>query len=183
MVVAFCVSSYWKPWPKIEGSNDWIGFWGSYLGAIIGGAITLIVLWKTIVSNRQEREQQEKLEFFHKIINEATYLDMYPKKIISSLVKGNKGQYFSDLLEYNRKVLELQLILEIEDERNKYEDIGSLIKKIKDNLDVTETLLKHRDFEDEKETQKFLEEQQLAERTSNAILFEVKKFVIKNKKG
>lgn len=108
---------------------------------------------------------------------------MYPKKIISSLVKGNKGQYFSDLLEYNRKVLELQLILEIEDERNKYEDIGSLIKKIKDNLDVTETLLKHRDFEDEKETQKFLEEQQLAERTSNAILFEVKKFVIKNKKG
>lgn len=38
------------------GNNDWIGFWGSYLGSIIGGVITLFVLYK---SNKLTRHIQE----------------------------------------------------------------------------------------------------------------------------
>lgn len=38
-------------------NNDWAGFWGGYLGAIIGGGITLYVMWKT---NEEARENLEK---------------------------------------------------------------------------------------------------------------------------
>ena len=29
-------------------SNDWIGFWGGYAGAVVGGIITLIVMRQTL---------------------------------------------------------------------------------------------------------------------------------------
>ncbi|MCH5345336.1 MAG: hypothetical protein J1E64_15015 [Acetatifactor sp.] len=35
----------------IDNSSPWIGFWGSYVGSIFGGVITLIVLKTTIKSN------------------------------------------------------------------------------------------------------------------------------------
>lgn len=38
-------------------NNDWIGFWGSYLGSIIGGTITLYVLYQT---NKVTKEIQDK---------------------------------------------------------------------------------------------------------------------------
>lgn len=41
--------------PRMTNSNDWIGFWGSYAGAIVGGIITLIGVSMTIHSaNRNE---------------------------------------------------------------------------------------------------------------------------------
>lgn len=53
LVVAFCVSSYRIPWPKIEGNNDWIGFWGSYLGAIIGA---VVAAWGIIITIKENRK-------------------------------------------------------------------------------------------------------------------------------
>ncbi|CEQ04098.1 Uncharacterised protein [[Clostridium] sordellii] len=59
---------------KFETSNDWIGFFGSYTGAILGGIITLIVmnvtiksseenLKKTIAENKIIEERKERIEF------------------------------------------------------------------------------------------------------------------------
>lgn len=48
-------------------SNDWIGFWGSYVGTILGGMITLYVLWHTTTDNENARKRDEKLNFFYKI--------------------------------------------------------------------------------------------------------------------
>lgn len=53
---------------NIENSNDWIGFWGGYLGAIIGGIVTLYVLWRTVNDNENARKNDERLHFFEKII-------------------------------------------------------------------------------------------------------------------
>ena len=39
--------------PCLETSNDWIGFLGSYLGSILGGIITLLVMQKTLVSSKE----------------------------------------------------------------------------------------------------------------------------------
>jgi len=38
-----------------DTSNEWIGFWGGYLGAIIGGLITLFVMKKSLDSGKEER--------------------------------------------------------------------------------------------------------------------------------
>ena len=43
--------------------NDWIGFWGSYIGAILGGLITLFVLWCTIKSNEDILKKEKKQGF------------------------------------------------------------------------------------------------------------------------
>jgi len=45
ILVSFNVLNY------IDTDNSWIGFWGSYLGAVMGGCITLYVLQKTIKVN------------------------------------------------------------------------------------------------------------------------------------
>lgn len=55
-----------SPIPNLETSNDWIGFFGSYMGAILGGFITLIVMEKTIESGNQNLkvsiEENKKIE-------------------------------------------------------------------------------------------------------------------------
>jgi len=53
LCIGYGVSS--PVFPEMTNSNDWIGFWGSYAGAIIGGIITMIGVSMTIHStNRNE---------------------------------------------------------------------------------------------------------------------------------
>lgn len=47
-------------WHELETNNDWIGFWGGYAGAVVGGIITLLVMQKTLDSNRKSQERDEK---------------------------------------------------------------------------------------------------------------------------
>ena len=46
-----------------DTSNEWIGFWGGYLGSIIGGLITLYVLVKTLQDNRESQQREERILF------------------------------------------------------------------------------------------------------------------------
>lgn len=50
-------------WPKVSTSNDWIGFWGGYAGSIVGGVITLTVMWTSLQSNKkmQDLSTRQKL--------------------------------------------------------------------------------------------------------------------------
>lgn len=52
-----------SPISNFETSNDWIGFFGSYMGAILGGIITLIVMEGTNNSNRDIEKENRKNEF------------------------------------------------------------------------------------------------------------------------
>ena len=49
--------------PNLETNHDWIGFWGGYSGSLIGGFITLVVMKKTLDSNRllQGRNERQQL--------------------------------------------------------------------------------------------------------------------------
>ena len=47
---------------KINNSSPWIGFWGSYIGSIFGGMVTLYVLNRTIDANRENVENTLLLE-------------------------------------------------------------------------------------------------------------------------
>lgn len=44
------------------GNNDWAGFWGSYFGTIIGGGITLSVMYATVKDNQKNLDKTLKFE-------------------------------------------------------------------------------------------------------------------------
>lgn len=44
IVLAVCIST--PIFINITGGVNWLGFWGSYLGAVLGGFITVIVFWE-----------------------------------------------------------------------------------------------------------------------------------------
>lgn len=67
VIIAKCVSSPGMYW--LSTANDWIGFWGSYAGAIIGGLITLLVLSVTIADNKRAEEQKRRQELCAKVAN------------------------------------------------------------------------------------------------------------------
>ena len=60
LAVAFMVSARVL---VTDTSNEWIGFWGGYLGSIIGGLITLYVLFRTLKDNKKNQIRQEKIDF------------------------------------------------------------------------------------------------------------------------
>ncbi|WP_283592784.1 hypothetical protein [Paraclostridium bifermentans] len=53
--------------PGFEDSNDWIGFFGSYAGAIVGGGVTLLALWFTRKDTRDIQNENKILQ--QKLIN------------------------------------------------------------------------------------------------------------------
>ena len=46
---------------EVAQSNDWIGFWGGVLGAILSGVITFVVLKITINNENQKRKEDRNL--------------------------------------------------------------------------------------------------------------------------
>ena len=76
--------------------NDWIGFWGSYVGTLIGSGITLLVLWSTLEDNKHAREREEKLSYYNNLIETiATYLADADNYLASLTRLLNKQDYES----------------------------------------------------------------------------------------
>lgn len=48
-------------------SNDWIGFWGGYAGAVVGGIITLIVMRQTLKNSEDLQHKSEKRQLANHI--------------------------------------------------------------------------------------------------------------------
>lgn len=80
------------------GGDSWIGFWGSYLGSIVSGMITLFVLFKTLESNKKDLEQtfienkkiqqrQEKMDYCDKIIKLSS---SYANDVIDELIRAKE---------------------------------------------------------------------------------------------
>lgn len=71
------------PWhiPIAGTSENWVGFWGSYAGAIIGGLITLYVLYHTMKENAKIRDSQVKTI---KYTQQQTWLENLRKQLIDN---------------------------------------------------------------------------------------------------
>lgn len=54
-------------WSDLVTGNDWIGFWGGYAGAILSGAITLIVMHRTFVNGQEAQIRAEKRQLCNQI--------------------------------------------------------------------------------------------------------------------
>ena len=51
----------------LETENEWIGFWGGYLGSLVGVGAAIYVMKITILHEKEERKRREKIEFCLKI--------------------------------------------------------------------------------------------------------------------
>lgn len=48
--------------PSRLGGEEWVGFWGSIAGSIIGGVITIVALIKTIIFEREKEEKNTRIQ-------------------------------------------------------------------------------------------------------------------------
>lgn len=109
-------------------SSDWIGFWGSYLGGIIGGMVTLFVLFKTLQDNRELQRKEQRISFCNEICRlsgelcgEVNRECMYILKYMDKENCGSKDDLFNALMAKNKTtellhVCSAQLISKVNDE-------------------------------------------------------------------
>lgn len=106
------------PWnvPIAGKSEDWVGFWGSYAGALISGLIALYVLYHTIKENAKIRDSQVKtirytqqqawLENLRKqLIGNYKMFDMQSFSIAVNAIRKNRhSEAVSILMSLNRNI-------------------------------------------------------------------------------
>lgn len=134
-----------------DTSSGWIGFWGSYLGGIVGGLITLYVLFRTLKENRELQRKEHRIAFCNEIcklsgeicgaINrECIYIRKYADKIHGC---SDKDDLFNALLAKNKaseliQICSAQLLSKIKDKEyigaeklmDKVEQLGQIENEI-----------------------------------------------------
>ncbi len=94
---------------KIETNNDWISFYGSYLGGIIGGLFTLFGVMLTINKNDKQRKRTDIFQFentFFKLISLHNNLaqDITIQKDAEEKISGRDAlKWFSNELKNKYK--------------------------------------------------------------------------------
>ena len=130
-----------------DTSNEWIGFWGGYLGSIIGGLITLYVLFRTLKDNKKNQIRQEKIDFCNyvseaigKLCGKINERDIYALRFINmeEFIGGNKDDIYKALLAENEAseiitTLSCQLIAKIDDIN--YINVEKLMDKVEELYD------------------------------------------------
>lgn len=98
LVIAAATSIWENPIiNNLETSNDWIGFFGSYIGSLLGGIITLIVMYNTIKSG--EQNLNKSIEENIKLHNDSK-CNEFCNQIVDLI-----GQYCSDISMYFYKCI------------------------------------------------------------------------------
>ena len=63
----------------VNGGNDWAGFWGGYIGAIIGGLCTVVGVTQTIKHEREKEEVEKERSVlpYMGLLTLKTDIDLY----------------------------------------------------------------------------------------------------------
>jgi hypothetical protein len=130
------------------GNNDWAGFWGGYLGAIVGGVITLYVMFKSFQDSRENQERvleierlkeikKEKIQFCNYIVEQFAILKENTNWLIAETVEYTKTgdlEIRNRARESNRKEMRIESIISIQlsirEKDSNYFGIGELRNSI-----------------------------------------------------
>lgn len=136
----------------LSASNDWIGFWGGYIGSLLGGVITLYVLIKTLESAKEERIAEEKSRFFKELIDLVLDIDFYQKRILKEQMEI-RGDKLQKIMEYNALISKIGMLIKIEKCKGIYNGIDELEKNFEDFSKVSDKFVtiqqKNKNIEDE----------------------------------
>lgn len=124
----------------LSASNDWIGFWGGYIGSLLGGVITLYVLIKTLESAKEERIAEEKSRFFKELIDLVLDIDFYQKRILKEQMEI-RGDKLQKIMEYNALISKIGMLIKIEKCKGIYNGIDELEKKFQDFSKASDALV------------------------------------------
>lgn len=116
----------------IDNTSPWIGFWGSYVGSIFGGVITLISLQKTLNNNKdildktiqaesKKDEQNRKLIFLDEICDQ--FIKLSSDMITSMPVRDAKKLA---LLHVSASMLKTRL----KSRQNEYVNCDKVLKEL-----------------------------------------------------
>ncbi len=111
-----------------KDNNDWAGFWGGYAGAIIGGFITLYVMFRSLIENKKsqdkifERERaeqivKEKIDFCNYIVSLFAELEECTDRLIDETfeyIKSGSIETCFRAKNYAGKVNRINVILNIQ---------------------------------------------------------------------
>lgn len=147
----------------VDTTNVWIGFWGSYIGAIISAGIAIYVMKETLINERQIRDLDEKSRFLDDLIRKHTDVTKYNKRLLSEvefvddqksiIFKKDMKAFYNACIDFNQSLDELEFLLLIGDYTGKYKDVAGLKKAVQDYSEVNKTLveiLRKERAEDEK---------------------------------
>ena len=147
----------------VDTTNEWIGFWGSYIGAIISAGIAIYVMKETLINERQIRDLDEKSRFLDDLIRKHTDVTKYNKRLLSEvefvddqksiIFKKDMKAFYNACIDFNQSLDELEFLLLIGDYTGKYKDVAGLKKAVQDYSEVNKTLveiLRKERAEDEK---------------------------------
>lgn len=129
--------------PLLPGcNNDWVGFWGGYLGAIIGGVITLYVLVVTIKDNKDARNRDEKSNYFKDVIELIAQVSTEADASVLLLINTEKNiidtQAWHKILDIQKDIDVVKIMLLIKRNNKIFIDI----KKLEDAMNKFESAFK-----------------------------------------
>lgn len=148
----------------LETNNEWIGYWGGYAGAIIGGLVTLYVMHETNKEARKNLEETLQIEN-QRILDEKRkefndeVLDLsfeYYIKVVSVLASIGREHALPGMMEAAEKVLviEQKLRVKLMCKKNSMgyqycEELGEAIKNTTREFQHTISLINKKDKLDE----------------------------------
>lgn len=121
--------------------NDWIGFWGSYIGTMIGSFVTLFVLWSTLEDNRRAREKEEKINYYNNLIDSTADFLANAEKYLAAIARllsvndyDARNKYVEARNQFTKSSMILEVQLHIKKESENIEAIISYTDSIRDGL-------------------------------------------------
>lgn len=89
--------------PNFSDSNDWIGFFGSYVGSVLGGLCTLVVMYFTRKDTRDI--QKENLKIQNKIIDQEEENILKDNRTFISYYKLTSDAFFLDMRDIYKNAM------------------------------------------------------------------------------
>ncbi|WP_143322550.1 hypothetical protein [Clostridium sp. HBUAS56010] len=146
MGIAFLVSFNFI---NTDTSNEWIGFWGGYLGSIIGGAITLYVLFKTLLDGKKLQKREEKLKYCDQIVEVTAEYNRKVSLLLMRIIdfhialSSKKPNGLEELFGYIYGMEKSKFILtvmlysnEMDEEYERIEEIKNIVGRIQSLLEI-----------------------------------------------
>lgn len=162
-------------------NGEWIGFFGSYFGSILGGVITLTVFWGTVWDNKKQAEKEEKLKLFEILVADAARISETQNRLLT--IPASDTKYDELIYDLNEKALEVKMRLEIAEEKGLCKGAEKVIRmldntmgQIKKIQDIREDIMTPLQISKEKE------EKIVAELCKNGFIFHIKQVILENDK-
>ena len=130
-----------------DTSNEWIGFWGSYIGAILSAGIAIYVMKETIKIESEVRDVEESGRFLNTLIEKSTAITKNNKYMMaeakfekeeSVIIKyhNDKQTFLEKCIELNQSLDEFYLFLLIAAQTSKYKNIEKVQRAFNDYSEV-----------------------------------------------